>query len=71
MSKLSVFAQNTFEASLGPIVLARYFTPPPKVDSQVIILNLRNSKIVPAELENNFNKEVKAGFGEKRKKLQK
>ncbi len=69
MSKLSVFAQNTFEASLGPIVLARYFTPPPKVDSQVIILNLRNSKIVPAELENNFNKVVKAGFGEKRKKL--
>lgn len=69
MSKLSVFAQNTFEASLGPVVLAKYFTPPPKVDSQVIILNLRSSKIVPAELDNDFNRVVKAGFGEKRKKL--
>ena len=69
MSKLSVFAQNTFDASLGPIVASEYFTPPPKVDSQVIILHKRSSKLVSLELENSFNKVVKAGFGEKRKKL--
>lgn len=69
MSKLSVFAQNTFDASLGPIVDSEYFTPPPKVDSQVIILHKRSSKLVSLELENSFNKVVKAGFGEKRKKL--
>lgn len=37
-SLLSLFVQNQAEAELGPVVKAAEFTPPPKVDSQVIIL---------------------------------
>ncbi|MBC7581790.1 ribosomal RNA small subunit methyltransferase A, partial [Aeromicrobium sp.] len=38
MSLLSVTAQFYWQTGLGPIVLAELFTPPPKVDSQVLIL---------------------------------
>jgi 16S rRNA (adenine1518-N6/adenine1519-N6)-dimethyltransferase len=68
-SKLSIFIQNVYETSLGPIVPAEYFTPPPKVDSQVIILQKRPKELVPAALKAAFTKLVKAGFSEKRKKL--
>ena len=37
-SQLSLFAQNLATVTLGPVVPAREFTPPPKVDSQVVIL---------------------------------
>lgn len=37
-SLLSLFVQNQSEVELGPVVLAEEFTPPPKVDSQVLIL---------------------------------
>lgn len=37
-SLLSLFVQNQAEVELGPVVAAAEFTPPPKVDSQVIIL---------------------------------
>jgi 16S rRNA (adenine1518-N6/adenine1519-N6)-dimethyltransferase len=39
MSILAVSAQVYAAASLGDIVPAELFTPPPKVDSQVVILN--------------------------------
>lgn len=68
-SKLSIFVQNVYETNLGPEVPAEYFTPPPKVDSQVIVLKKRNSELVPAVLKPAFTKLVKAGFSEKRKKL--
>lgn len=68
-SKLSIFIQNNYETSLGPVVTAQYFTPPPKVDSQVIVLTKRPTQLVPEQLYNNFSRVVKAGFSEKRKKL--
>jgi 16S rRNA (adenine1518-N6/adenine1519-N6)-dimethyltransferase len=68
-SKLSIFVQNVYETNLGPEVPPEYFTPPPKVDSQVIVLRKRNSELVPAVLKPAFTKLVKAGFSEKRKKL--
>jgi 16S rRNA (adenine1518-N6/adenine1519-N6)-dimethyltransferase len=68
-SKLSVFIQNVYKTSLGPIVTADNFTPPPKVDSRVIILNKREQPVVPGSLKKEFSSVVRAGFSEKRKKL--
>ena len=35
---LSLMVQNLAEVELGPVVPAAEFTPPPKVDSQVLVL---------------------------------
>ena len=69
MSILAVSAQIFAEASLGPYVPAEYFTPPPKVDSQVVILRTRHEPLVSADDEKAFFRVVKAGFRAKRKKL--
>lgn len=69
MSILAISAQVFAEASLGEVVGAEFFTPPPKVDSQVIILKTRNQPLVDSESEKQFFKTVKAGFSAKRKKL--
>lgn len=69
MSILSVTAQYFWEVSLGNIVPAKLFTPPPKVDSQILILDRRQKppfKDVDVKLFFNF---VKAGFSQKRKTL--
>lgn len=47
-SLLSLFVQNQAEVELGPVVKAAEFTPPPKVDSQVIILNPLAEPQIPA-----------------------
>ena len=69
MSILAVSAQLYAEASLGALVPRRFFTPPPKVDSQVIVLRTRTKPLVPAEDERALFRVVKAGFRAKRKKL--
>ncbi len=69
MSILAVSAQLYAEASLGTLVPRRFFTPPPKVDSQVIVLRTRTIPLVPAEDERALFRVVKAGFRAKRKKL--
>lgn len=69
MSILTMSAQVYCEVSLGELVPAEYFTPPPKVDSQVVILRTRSRPLVPPELEKVFFLVVKAGFSAKRKKL--
>ena len=69
MSTLSVAAQLFAEASLGVKVPARYFTPPPKVDSQVVILRIRAHPLVAPSDEKLFFRVVKAGFSGRRKKL--
>lgn len=69
MSMLSVSAQVYAEVSLGPIVRAEYFTPPPKVDSRVVILHIRPVSFVEKALEKRFFRLVKAGFSARRKKL--
>ena len=69
MSILAVSAQVYAEVRLGDEVPAKLFTPPPKVDSQVVILQTRPQPIVSSDEEKDFFRVVKAGFSNKRKKL--
>lgn len=69
MSILAVSAQIFHEVSLGPIVGAEWFTPPPKVDSQVVIMERRDQPLVPEDQQKAFFRLIKAGFSERRKKL--
>jgi 16S rRNA (adenine1518-N6/adenine1519-N6)-dimethyltransferase len=69
MSLLSVSAQIFFEAHLSTFVPAELFTPPPKVDSQVLVLQRRPQPLVDAAQQKDFFRLVKAGFAERRKKL--
>lgn len=69
MSLLSVSAQFYWEVSLGQVVSAKLFTPPPKVDSQVIMLRRRNQPLFPGVDEREFFRIVKAGFSSRRKTL--
>lgn len=69
MSILAISAQVYAEATLGEVVPAELFTPPPKVDSQVLILKTRPQPLVAKADEKLFFQLVKAGFSAKRKKL--
>lgn len=69
MSILAVSAQIYASVRLGALVPAEYFTPPPKVDSQVVILDLHKMPRVEPGVEKPFFRVVKAGFSAKRKKL--
>mgnify|MGYP006339795331 CR=1 FL=1 len=69
MSILAVSAQIFARARLGVMVPREYFTPPPKVDSQVVVLHTRATPLVSPEDEKAFFRVVKAGFSSKRKKL--
>jgi 16S rRNA (adenine1518-N6/adenine1519-N6)-dimethyltransferase len=69
MSILAISAQLFADVQLGDVVPAALFTPPPKVDSAVIILNTRSQPLVAKEDEAVFFRLVKAGFSAKRKKL--
>lgn len=69
MSILAISAQIFAEVSLGDVVPAELFTPPPKVDSQVVILKTRSEPFLKDIDEADFFRVVKAGFSAKRKKL--
>jgi 16S rRNA (adenine1518-N6/adenine1519-N6)-dimethyltransferase len=69
MSLMSVSAQLYWDSSLGPRVDAKWFTPPPKVDSQVVILKKRIRPLVAESDQKRFFHVVRAGFSERRKKL--
>lgn len=69
MSILAISAQLFADVSLGDMVPARLFTPPPKVDSQVVIMTTRQTPFLIDIDEANFFRVVKAGFSSKRKKL--
>lgn len=64
-SLLSLFVQNLADATLGPVVRAIKFTPPPKVDSQVLILDPRPAPQVSAAAL----QLARRGFASPRKKL--
>lgn len=68
MSILSCFAHFYFECSKGGVVPAQLFTPPPKVDSQILIMKRRDSPLFEVDTSQ-FFKLVKAGFSGKRKTL--
>ena len=69
MSILAVSSQLFAEAELDIEVPRQFFTPPPKVDSQVVILRTRTEPLVNPEDQKDFFRIVKAGFSAKRKKL--
>ena len=69
MSLLSVWAQVYFECSLGPVVPARLFTPPPKVDSQIVVMKLRSTPLFAGTDKKLLSQVIKAGFSNKRKTL--
>lgn len=62
---LSLSVQNCATVELGPIVEREYFTPPPKVDSAVIILTPKSHP----EVDDSVIDIVKIGFSAPRKKL--
>jgi 16S rRNA (adenine1518-N6/adenine1519-N6)-dimethyltransferase len=68
-SLLSISTQMYFETSLGTIVPAALFTPPPKVDSQVLILKRRSIPYFHDLDQRKLFQVVKAGFSERRKKI--
>lgn len=69
MSLLSVSVQYYCEVKLGSVVAADKFTPPPKVDSQVLILSRRSSPMFPDVDTKKYFRLVKAGFSQRRKTL--
>ena len=69
MSLLSISAQYYCDVSLGPVVPAKLFTPPPKVDSQVLELTYREQPLFADVDTKAFFRLVKAGFSQKRKTL--
>ena len=69
MSVLSVSVQIFAEAELDIEVPRQFFTPPPKVDSQVVVLRTRDNLLIIPEDQRDFFRIVKAGFSAKRKKL--
>jgi len=67
-SLLSVTAQFYWETSLGQVVPAKLFTPPPKVDSQILILTRRTAPLFDVDTKH-FFRLIKAGFSNRRKTL--
>lgn len=79
LSILAIASQIYAEVSLDILVPREFFTPPPKVDSQVVVLKSRehnlieifNSKNNCEVSEREFFRIVKVGFAAKRKKIAK
>ena len=61
---LSLFVKNRANTSAGPVVPAHEFTPPPKVDSQVIVM-----KPHAPEVDEMVFDLIRRGFSSPRKKL--
>lgn len=69
MSLLSISTQLYYIPKLGPTVSAELFLPPPKVDSQLIILKRRPKPLFEKLDTKTYFRLVKAGFAGRRKKL--
>jgi 16S rRNA (adenine1518-N6/adenine1519-N6)-dimethyltransferase len=69
MSLLSLSAQLYYTPKLGPIVAVELFEPPPKVDSQVIILKKHPEPLFKDLDTKLYFRIAKAGFAGRRKKL--
>lgn len=69
MSLLSVSVQFYCEAWLDLLVPAELFTPPPKVDSQILKLKFRTEPLFPDVDTKIFFRVVKAGFSQRRKTI--
>lgn len=69
MSLLSVTAQFYWDVRPAEAVPARLFTPPPKVDSQIVVLQRRTELLLADSDVKNFFRLVKAGYSQRRKTL--
>lgn len=69
MSILAISAQIFAKTHLGIEIPRQFFTPVPKVDSQVVVLEMRDKPLVLEKDQKAFFHVVKAGFANKRKKL--
>lgn len=69
MNLLAVCMQYYCEVRLGAVVPAKLFTPPPKVDSQVLVLTYRPEPLYPDVNVKEFFRIAKAGFAQRRKTL--
>lgn len=69
MSLLSVSVQFYCEVSLGKLVPAKLFTPPPKVDSQILVLKYRETPLFADVDTRLFFRIIKAGFSQRRKTI--
>lgn len=67
MSLLSVTAQYYWNISLGQVVQAKMFIPPPKVDSQILIME-NNNRLHSTDTKQLFRL-VSFGFSSRRKTL--
>jgi len=68
-SLLSISVQFYCQASLDKLVPAELFTPPPKVDSQILRLQYRAEPLFAGIDNKQFFRIVKAGFAQRRKTL--
>jgi 16S rRNA (adenine1518-N6/adenine1519-N6)-dimethyltransferase len=69
LSIVAVATQLVYEVKLGSVIKAEMFTPPPKVDSQVVILKKREEQLFNNLDSRAYMRIVKAGFSQPRKKL--
>ena len=69
MSLLSVTVQFYWQVELGGVIPAKLFTPPPKVNSQILILRYRQQPLFDDVVTADFFRLVKAGFAQRRKTL--
>jgi len=69
MSILSATTQFYWQVSLGRVVPAELFTPPPKVNSQILVLIRRPGPLFEDVEPKDFFRIVKAGFAQPRKTL--
>jgi len=69
LSAVAVMVQVYYDVSTGVLVPAHLFEPPPKVNSQILVLKLRDKPLIEVEQIDEFFKLIKAGFSQPRKKL--
>lgn len=70
MSLLTVTAQFFWKVSLSVVVPTKLFSPPPKVDSQVIVLERLPDTLFSDVDSKDFFRLVKAGFSARRKTIE-
>lgn len=69
MSVIAVKLQRLYKVTLGDEIGKEWFTPPPKVDSQIVVCKKQHvDKIAYSDMKT-FERVVRAGFSAPRKKL--
>ncbi len=69
-SMLGLMVENWATVELGEIIPPELFTPPPKVDSQIVRLQLKADPILSQDQLEKVLKLAKFAFAQKRKKIQ-